>query len=90
MVRLPELAILARMGSMASSAPPPASSEFDTVSATDAKNAFGAVLDRAISHGGVAITKHEEVRAVLLEVATASELVCAEPAPRVRLRSPGR
>jgi len=39
---------------------------YDTVSATEAKNFFGAVLDRAIARGGVAITKHEEVRAVLL------------------------
>jgi prevent-host-death family protein len=47
-----------------SSAPPPVA--YDAVSATDAKNAFGAILERAITHGGVAITKHEEVRAVLL------------------------
>ncbi|HMI92437.1 MAG TPA: type II toxin-antitoxin system Phd/YefM family antitoxin [Polyangiales bacterium] len=47
-----------------SSTPPPVT--YDTVSATEAKNSFGMVLDKAIARGGVVITKHDEVRAVLL------------------------
>ena len=51
---------------MANNASAPAPPELDTVSATEAKNSFGAVLEKAIARGGVAITKHDEVRAVLL------------------------
>ena len=60
------MAVLAILAEMANnrSIPPPVT--YDTVSATEAKNSFGAVLDRAIARGGVAITKHDEVRAVLL------------------------
>jgi prevent-host-death family protein len=52
------------MASSASSVPPPGN--FASVSATEAKNNFGAVLDRALTDGGVSITKHDEVRAVIL------------------------
>jgi prevent-host-death family protein len=52
------------MASSASSTPPPG--RFSSVSATEAKNNFGAVLDRALTDGGVSITKHDEVRAVIL------------------------
>ena len=60
------MAILAKMAGMAQSSAPPPPIAYDSVTATEAKNAFGAVLDRAIARGGVAITKHDEVRAVLL------------------------
>jgi antitoxin Phd len=38
------------------------------VSATEAKNAFGAVLDKVMAHGGVAIVKHRRPTAVLLSM----------------------
>lgn len=38
------------------------------VSASDAKNGFGRVLDRVAREGGVAITKHDEPCAVLVSV----------------------
>src|SRR5258706_12686246 len=40
----------------------------ETVTATEAKNAFGRVLDTALSRGVVAITKREKVHAVVLSV----------------------
>jgi antitoxin Phd len=40
----------------------------ESVSATEAKNSFGAVLDKVMAHGRIAITKHDEVRAVVLSV----------------------
>jgi antitoxin Phd len=39
-----------------------------TISATDAKNQFAVVLESAIEHGAVVITKHEEPKAVLLSI----------------------
>lgn len=36
--------------------------------ATTAKNHFGDVLERALSEGAVAITRHEKARAVLLSI----------------------
>ena len=43
-------------------------SELESVSATEAKNSFGAVLDKVMAGGKVAITRHEEVRAVVLSL----------------------
>lgn len=37
-----------------------------TVAATKVKNEFGAILDRAVRDGAVAITRHDTARAVLL------------------------
>ena len=37
-----------------------------TVAATKVKNEFGAILDRAMRDGAVAITRHDTARAVLL------------------------
>lgn len=42
--------------------------EVETVTATEAKNAFGRVLDTALERGVVAITKREKVHAVVLSV----------------------
>ncbi len=43
-------------------------SELESVSATEAKNNFGSVLDRVLARGKVAITRHDEVRAVVLSL----------------------
>lgn len=59
----------------------PKSTPFETITATEAKSSFGAVLDRALSDGGVAISKHAEVKAVLLSVAQYEALVAARPDP---------
>ena len=66
-----------------SSAPPPAS--FASVSATEAKNNFGAVLDRALTDGGVSITKHDEVRAVILSWPHYEKLVGKQHDPLAEL-----
>jgi antitoxin Phd len=42
--------------------------EAPTFSASDAKNAFGRVLDAAARTGMVTITRHDEARAVLLSI----------------------
>ena len=42
--------------------------EVESYSATEAKNAFGQLLDRTIAGGMVAITRHHEPRAVLLSI----------------------
>lgn len=59
------MAKVADMGTPSSSAPPP---PLPTVTATEAKNAFGSVLDKVSTHGAVGITKHDEVRAVVLSI----------------------
>ena len=72
------------MASSASSAPPPGSG-FTSVSATEAKNNFGAVLDRALTDGGVSITKHDEVRAVILSLPQYEALVGKQQDPLATL-----
>jgi prevent-host-death family protein len=57
----------------ASSAPP--ALPLSAVSATEAKNNFGAVLDRVLSEGRVSITKHDEVRAVMLSLSEYEALI---------------
>jgi antitoxin Phd len=46
-----------------------------SVTATDAKNEFGRVLETAIQEGAVAITRHEAPKAVLLSVDAYNALV---------------
>ena len=55
-----------------------------SVSASEAKNQFGRVLDAALEHGAVVITKHDAPRAVLLSIDEFTALV--EPAA-LRLES---
>jgi prevent-host-death family protein len=47
----------------------------ETITATEAKNAFGRVLDTALTRGVVAITKREKVHAVVLSMETYDALV---------------
>ena len=42
--------------------------EVESYSATDAKNSFGAVMDKAMAQGMVAITKRDKTRAVVLSM----------------------
>jgi len=58
--------------------------DVETVSATTAKNEFGRVLDSALAHGAVAITRHDAPRAVLLDIEEYDALV-AQKAPLERL-----
>lgn len=60
--------------------------EVPTVAATEAKNAFGSVLDKAIAHGMVAITKRDRPRAVLISFEEYNALVAALPDPLAALR----
>lgn len=69
--------MLAMAGISTSLAP----SKLATVSATEAKNSFGAVLDRVMADGGIAITKHDEVRAVLLSVRQYEALLAGQRDP---------
>jgi antitoxin Phd len=50
-------------------------------SATDAKNGFGRVLETASAQGMVAITKHDETKAVLLSLDEYRALVAARSNP---------
>ncbi len=47
------------------------------MTATEAKNGLGAVLERVLVEGGVAITKHDEIKAVLLSVREYEALITA-------------
>jgi prevent-host-death family protein len=49
-----------------SSRPPP--KELESVTASEAKGSFGALLDRVVTRGAIAITKHDQIRAVILPV----------------------
>ncbi len=53
--------------------------ELASVSATEAKNEFARVLETAIEKGGVAITRHEAPKAVLLSIDEYNALVGARP-----------
>ena len=57
---------IAKLDEMAEPKLDAAVSELEALPATEAKNRFGALLDKVMAGGKVAITKHEEVRAVLL------------------------
>ena len=60
--------------------------EVPAVAATEAKNAFGSVLDTAIARGMVAITKRDRPRAVLISFEEYNALVAALPDPIAALR----
>jgi prevent-host-death family protein len=68
---------------MADSSRAPA--ELEAVSATEAKNGFGSVLDRVLTKGRVAITKHDEVRAVVLSVSEYEALLAQQQDPLAEL-----
>ena len=55
------------------------------VSATEAKNSFGRVLETALAHGAVAITKHDEPRAVLMSVQAYQALFESQTSPLATL-----
>ena len=57
------------------------------VSATEAKNSFGSVLDKAIANGAVAIVKHRRPAAVLLSMEAYKGLLARQEDPLVRLRA---
>jgi len=59
--------------------------ELASITATEAKNALGAVLDRVLVEGGLAITKHSETRAVLLSVRAFEALLAAQRDPLAEL-----
>jgi antitoxin Phd len=71
---------------MADSSVPPASASplspaLTAISATEAKNNFGAVLDKVMAHGKVAITKYDEVRAVVLSLREYETLLAKQHDP---------
>jgi len=51
--------------------------DIPSVAATKVKNEFGAVLDRAVAGGAVAITRHDTTKAVLLSFVEFAALVKA-------------
>jgi antitoxin Phd len=53
-------------------------------SATEAKNEFGRVLDAALEHGAVAITRHDNVKAVLVSAEEYRRLLGAKPIDTLR------
>jgi prevent-host-death family protein len=53
--------------------------EVEAWSATDAKNAFGELMNKAIAHGIVAITRRDKTRAVLLSVEEYQALLARVP-----------
>jgi prevent-host-death family protein len=54
--------------------------DIPSVAATKVKNEFGAVLDRAVAGGAVAITRHDTTKAVLLSFVEFAALVKARSA----------
>lgn len=61
--------------------------DVESISATAAKNAFGAVLEKAASHGIVAITKRDKARAVVLSIEEFEALMALVPDPLASLRT---
>ena len=61
--------------------------DVESISATDAKNAFGAVLEKAANYGIVAITKRDKVRAVVLSIEEFEGLMARVPDPLASLRT---
>lgn len=55
-------------------------------SASSAKNTFGAVMDTALTDGIVAITKHEQVRAVVLSLEEYERMLSRQADPLRTLR----
>lgn len=60
--------------------------EIESFSATEAKNSFGQVLDRAIARGIVTITRRRKPRAVLLAIDEYEALLARVEDPLDRLR----
>lgn len=60
--------------------------EVEAVSATEAKNSFGRLLERTIAGGMVAITRHHEPRAILLSIDEYEALMKRVEDPIDRLR----
>ncbi len=58
----------------------------ESVSATEAKNSFGRLLECAIAGGTIAITRHHEPRAVLLSIDEYQALMAKVEDPIDRLR----
>ena len=57
--------------------------EVEAFSATDAKKSFGAILDAAIAHGIVAITRQSRTRAVMLSLEEYEALLRRLPDPQL-------
>jgi antitoxin Phd len=57
----------------------------ESVTATEAKNNFGSVLDRVLAGGRLAITKHDEVRAVVLSLPEYQALLAKQREPLAAL-----
>lgn len=55
--------------------------DVESVSATDAKNAFGKILEKAASAGVVAITKRDKAQAVVLSMKEYEALLAHVPDP---------
>ena len=53
----------------------------ESVSATDAKNTFGTILEKALAKGMVEITKRDKARAVLLSMEEYQALLERSPDP---------
>lgn len=60
--------------------------EMPEVTATDAKNSFGTILDRAVRLGGVAILRHQRPAAVLLSIDEYERLLSKQDDPLKSLR----
>ncbi len=60
--------------------------EVESVSATEAKNSFGRLLERTMAGGMVAITRHREPRALLLSIDEYRALMARVEDPIDRLR----
>lgn len=65
----------AKMSNMADLDTPLPPATLAHVTATEAKNSLGAVLDRVMAEGRLAITRHDEVKAVLLSAREYEALV---------------
>jgi prevent-host-death family protein len=61
-------------------------SELESVSATEAKNSFGTVLDKVMAGSKIAITKYEEIRAIVLSVQDYEALLSNQYDPLRALR----
>lgn len=70
---------------MAISDPAGPGDEMSSVTATEAKNALGAVLERVLVEGRIAITRHDEVKAVVLSVREYEALKAAQHDPLEKL-----
>ncbi|MGH8280219.1 MAG: type II toxin-antitoxin system Phd/YefM family antitoxin, partial [Gammaproteobacteria bacterium] len=55
--------------------------KLEAVTATSAKNAFGKVLEQALTQGGVLITSHDTARAVLLSLEEYQAMLARAPDP---------